>query len=386
MSKIDYYEILEIERNANDSEISSAYRKAALRYHPDRNPGDDEAVQKFKMCAEAFEILNDREKRDIYDRYGHSGLDRNFGGGRGFQDIGDIFSSFGDIFGDSIFGSIFGGGRRSQAQRGTDVRCSLTLDLHEVARGVTREIRFRRRETCSTCHGTGAKPGTSPETCRYCGGRGQIQQSTGIFSFQTTCPRCHGRGKTIAELCNTCQGSGLVATEVVREIRIPAGVDSGTRLRLQGEGEKSPAGGSPGDCYVFIQIKPHPLFHRDGQDLVCQVPLGYAQAALGAEVEAPTLEGPEKIKIPSGTQNGDVIKLKGRGMPTPQRNLAGDLYIQILIEVPTKISAEHERLLRQLAEIEGDHVLPKRKSFCTKLKSFVSEFFGTHKDTKNSGA
>ena len=383
MAEVDYYEILEIERTASDTEIASAYRKAAMKYHPDRNPGDEEAVVKFKQCAEAFEVLNNREKREIYDRYGHAGLERNFGGGGGFQDVGDIFSSFGDIFGDSIFGSFFGGGgRRSQVQRGADIRCTLTLDLHEAARGVTREIRYQRREVCSTCHGTGAKPGTTPETCRYCGGHGKIQQSTGIFSIQTTCPRCQGRGKTIAEVCPSCQGAGLVPKDVVQEIRIPAGVDSGTRLRIQGEGERSPSGGPSGDCYVFIQIKPHPLFHRDGQDIICQIPIGYAQAALGAEIEVPTLDGPEKIKIPGGTQNGDIIQLRGRGMPTPRRNMAGDLLIQVIIEVPTKISPEHEKLLRQLAEIEGDNVLPQRKSFCAKLKSFVSEFFGNKETDK----
>ncbi|MDO5565549.1 MAG: DnaJ C-terminal domain-containing protein, partial [Planctomycetia bacterium] len=211
-------------------------------------------------------------------------------------------------------------------------------------------------------------------------GRGQVQQSTGIFSIQTTCPRCQGRGRIIAEPCPKCSGAGLVPHEVTREIRIPAGVDSGTRLRLQGEGERSPNGGPPGDCYVFIQIKPHPFFHREGQDIICQVPIGYAQAALGAEVEVPTLDGPEKVKIPAGTQNGDVIKMRGRGMPTPRRNMAGDLLIQVFIEVPTKISPEHEKLLRDLARFEGDNVFPERTSFCGKLKKFVTEFFSKGKD------
>ena len=377
MAKPDYYEILEVERTASDEEIGAAYRRAAMKYHPDRNPGDEEAVMRFKLCAEAFEVLRDPEKRGIYDQYGHEGLERS---GNGFQGFQDIFS-FGDIFGDSIFGSFFGGGsRRGRVQQGADIRCTLTLDLHEAARGVTREIRYRRREVCETCHGSGAKPGTEPETCRYCGGRGQVQQSTGIFSIQTTCPRCQGRGRIIAEPCPKCSGAGLVPHEVTREIRIPAGVDSGTRLRLQGEGERSPNGGPPGDCYVFIQIKPHPFFHREGQDIICQVPIGYAQAALGAEVEIPTLDGPEKVKIPAGTQNGDVIKMRGRGMPTPRRNMAGDLLIQVFIEVPTKISPEHEKLLRDLARFEGDNVFPERTSFCGKLKKFVTEFFSKGKD------
>lgn len=385
MAEADYYEILGIERSASDAEISSAYRKAALKYHPDRNPGDEEAVAKFKLCAEAFDVLSDKEKREIYDRYGKAGLERN-GGGGGFQDVGDIFGAFGDIFGDSIFGSFFGGGgggRGRRVQPGADVRCGVTLDLHEAAKGVNKEIRFRRREVCSNCGGSGAKPGTQPETCAYCGGSGRIRQSTGVFSIQTTCPKCGGRGTTIAEPCSECRGSGLTAKEVVREIRIPAGVDSGTRLRLQGEGERSPNGGPNGDCYVFVQIKPHPFFRREGQDLICQIPIGYAQAALGAEIEVPTLDGVEKLKIPAGTQNGDVVRLKGRGMPTPRRNVAGDLLIQLYIEVPTKIKPEHEAILRQLAEYERDGVLSERKSFGAKLKDFVKDFFSGGADEPN---
>ncbi len=383
MAKEDYYEILEVDRTATESEISSAYRKMAMKYHPDRNPGNEEAVEKFKMCAEAFEVLSDKEKRDIYDRYGHAGLEQN-GGGAGFQDINDIFGAFGDIFGDSIFGSFFGGGRRSQVQRGADVRCSITIDLLEAAKGVTREVRFRRREMCSTCHGTGAQEGKQAETCQYCGGRGRVQQSTGIFSIQTTCPRCQGTGKIIKDPCRTCGGAGLETKTVSLEIRIPAGVDSGTRLRIQGEGERSPNGGPSGDCYVFIQIKPHPFFHRDGQDIICQVPIGYAQASLGAEITIPTLDGEEKLKIPAGTQNGDVIRLKGRGIPTPRRNLAGDLLIQVFIEVPTKLTPEYESLLRKLAELEGENVLPKRKSFYGKLKEFVSDCFSCPKENKEN--
>ncbi len=384
--EVDYYEILEIDRSASQDEIKSAYRKAALKYHPDRNPGNKEAEAKFKLCAEAFEVLSDPEKKDVYDRYGRAGLERN-GGAGGFQDISDIFGAFGDVFGDSIF-NIFGGGASrggARVQQGADVRCGLTLDLHEVAKGVSKEIRFRRREVCQTCHGSGAKPGTQPEVCKYCGGRGRIQQSTGVFSIQTTCPKCGGRGTVIAEPCPDCRGSGLTPREVTREIRIPAGVDSGVRLRLQGEGDQSPNGGPSGDCYVLIQIKKHPLFRREGQDLVCQIPIGYAQAALGAEIDVPTLDGVEKIKIPAGTQNGDVVRLKGRGMPTPRRNVAGDLLIQLFIEVPTKIKPEHEKILRKLAEYEGDAVLPERRSFGSSLKKFVSEFFPDKKASKPEG-
>lgn len=384
MAEVDYYEVLGIERNASEKEIATAYRKAAMKYHPDRNPGDEEAVAKFKLCAEAFEVLNDKEKREIYDRYGKAGLD-GAGVGGGFQDVGDIFGAFGDMFGGfgDMFGSFFGGGG-GRVQRGADVQCAVTLDLREAAKGATKEIRYRRREVCSTCGGSGARPGTKPETCRYCGGRGRVQQSTGVFSIQTTCPKCGGRGTTIAEPCPECRGSGLTTNEVVREIFVPAGVDAGTRLRVQGEGERSPNGGPPGDCYVFVQIKRHPLFRREGQDLICQIPIGYAQAALGAEIDAPTLDGPEKIKIAPGTQNGDVVRLKGRGMPTPRRNVAGDLIVQLFIETPTKLTPEHEAVLRKLAEIEGDAVLPKRKSFCSKLKDFFDDLFADDKENKES--
>ena len=379
--ELDYYEVLEVERTASDDEIASAYRKAAMKYHPDRNPGDEEAVTRFKQAAEAFEILGNREKREIYDRYGHAGLNQQ-GVGGGFQNVNDIFGAFGDIFGDSIFGSFFGGGGARSMRQGGDIRCSVTLDLHEAAKGATREIRFRRNETCSKCSGSGAAVGTKAETCRYCGGRGRIQQSAGIFTMQTACPKCRGTGKIIPTPCPDCHGSGMTPKEIVREIRIPAGVDSGIKLRLQGEGERIP-GGVPGDCYIFIQIKPHPFFHRDGQDLICRVPIRYATAALGGEIEIPTLDGTEKIKIPAGTQNDDVIKLRGRGMPTPRRNLAGDLLIQVYIEVPKTMTPEYESLLRKIAEIDGERVFPQRSGFGGKLKSFLADFF-TPKEPEKS--
>ncbi|MBQ9873377.1 MAG: molecular chaperone DnaJ [Thermoguttaceae bacterium] len=376
--EVDYYELLEVDRSASDEEIAAAYRKAARKYHPDLNPGDESAVEKFKLCAEAFDVLKDKEKREIYDRYGKAGLDRN-GAGGGFQNVNDIFGAFGDIFGGAFggaFGDIFGGSRAGNVMQGADVRCGVTLDLHEAAKGVTKEIRFRRHEVCKNCGGSGAKPGTKPETCKYCGGRGRVQQSTGIFSIQTTCPKCGGRGTVIAEPCSECRGAGLTVREVTREIHIPAGVDSGTRLRVQGEGGRSPNGGPSGDCYVFVQIKKHPFFRREGQDLVCQIPIGYAQAALGAEVEVPTLDGKEKIKIAPGTQNGDVIRLRGRGMPTPRRNMQGDLLIQVYIEVPTKIKPEHEAILRELAKYETKNgALKEQKSFGAKLAQFVKDFF-----------
>ena len=371
MSKPDYYEVLGVPRSASKDEISIAYRKLAMKYHPDRNPNNEEAIEQFKLCATAYEVLGNPEKRSLYDQYGHAGVEAQ-GGGSQFHDINDIFGAFGDLFG-SFFG---GGGRhRRQPSQGNDVRCDLTIDLHEAARGVTKEITFRRREICTTCNGSGAKPGTSPQRCPYCGGSGRITQSTGIFSIQTTCPKCRGEGAIITDPCPDCRGHGLIQQTVNREIKIPAGVDTGTRLRMQAEGERSSEGGPPGDCYVFISVKPHPLFQRDGQDLICRVPISYPQAALGAEIEIPTLDGREKASIPAGTQNNDIITLRGRGMPLPRRSLAGDLHIQVYIEVPRKLKAEHRKLLQQLADLEGDHVLPERKNFLGKIGDFVSEFF-----------
>jgi len=383
MPKEDYYAILGVGKNAAKEEIASAYRKLAMQYHPDRNPGDLEAVERFKLCAEAFEVLSSEQKRAVYDRYGHAGLEAGGGGGPQFRDVGDIFATFGDIIGESIFGQFFRGGRGGHgrhAQPGADVRCDISLDLHEAARGINKPITFRRHEMCNSCKGTGSKPGASPQVCKYCGGAGRITQATGFFSIQTTCPQCRGVGAVITDPCRDCGGRGMVPQTVTRDIKVPAGVDNGTRLRLQGEGEKSPAGGPPGDCYVFISVKPHLLFHRDGQNLICRVPIGYAQAVLGAEIEVPTLDGPEKIAIPAGTQNNDVITLRGRGMPIPRRSLAGDLLIQVYIEVPRKIKPDHEDLLRKLAAIEKEHVMPEHKTFFSKLTAYVSEFFSEGKE------
>ena len=377
MSKPDYYDVLGVPRNASKDEISIAYRKLAMKYHPDRNPNDEEAIENFKLCATAYEVLGNPEKRSLYDQYGHAGIEMS-GGGSQFHDVNDIFGAFGDLF-----GSFFGGGRRSrQPSQGNDVRCNLTIDLHEAARGVTKEITFKRHETCTTCGGSGSKPGKSPQRCPYCGGSGRITQSTGIFSIQTTCPKCRGQGMIITDPCSDCHGYGLIQQTVKREIKIPAGVDTGTRLRMQAEGERSPEGGPPGDCYVFISVKPHPLFQRDGQDLICRVPISYPQAALGSEIEIPTLDGREKVTIPSGTQNNDIITLRGRGMPIPRRSQAGDLHIQVYIEVPRKLKTEHRKLLQQLADLEGEHILPERKNFVSKLCDFVSEFFGEKAEKK----
>ncbi len=366
--KRDYYEVLGIDRSAAESQISDAYRKMAMQYHPDRNPGDDEAVDKFKEAAEAFEVLGNEEKRARYDQFGHAGLEGAGGGSPHFHDVGDIFSAFGDIFGDIFGGGGGRGGRR--VRRGGHVRCDVTLDLFEAASGATKTVQFQRHHKCGTCHGTGARPGTKPEFCPYCGGKGQVVQSAGVFSMQTTCPSCHGEGAIIKDPCPECRGSGYVLRKVTRKINVPAGVDDQTQLRLHGEGEPSPDGGPPGDCYCLIRVKKHPLFERQGQHLICQVPLSYAQAALGAMVEVPTLDGREEIKIKPGIQNGDILKLGGRGMPDPRHRGRGDLLVQILIEVPKKLTPEHEEALRTLADIEKIQVSPQRKSFFEQMKDY----------------
>jgi molecular chaperone DnaJ len=368
-AKRDYYEVLGVARAASNAQIAQAYRKLALQYHPDRNPGDEEAVEKFKEAAEAFDVLNNQEKRQLYDRYGHAGVE---GGTPHFRDVGDIFEAFSDIFGDSLFGDLFGASRRGgrRVRRGGDVRCEVVLDLVEAARGATKAVQFQRHERCADCRGTGAKAGTQPDVCRYCGGQGRVVQSTGIFSFQSTCPACHGAGSTIKDPCGTCRGAGVVPRRVTREVRIPAGVDNHTRVRIDGEGEASPDGGPPGDCYCFINVREHPLFEREGQHLICQVPISYSQAVLGATIQVPTLDGKEDLAITAGTQSGEVFKLRGRGMPDPRHRGRGDLLVQVHIEVPKKLSPEHESLLRDLARIERTDVTPKRKNFFERLKEY----------------
>jgi len=362
-AKRDYYEVLGISSSASSDEITRVYRSLAMKYHPDRNPGNDEASVKFKEAAEAFDVLSHPEKRARYDRYGHAGVNGQ-GGATRFHDPNDIFAAFGDIFGD-LFGDR---GSRQRVHRGADIRCEVKITLNEAARGVDKAVRFRRHRSCHACNGSGARGGTRPEKCGYCGGSGRVVQSTGFFSMQTTCPGCKGSGKVIKDPCPECRGSGFVPAMVEREFHVPAGVDEHTRLRLPGEGEPSPDGGPPGDCYVFIAVTEHPLFHRDGQNLICQVPITYSQAALGATIDVPTLDGPSELVIPPGTQVGDVFRMTGRGMPNTRQRGRGDLLVQVAIEVPTKVTGEHEELLRRLAELEHTHVSPRRKTFFAKLK------------------
>jgi molecular chaperone DnaJ len=367
-AKRDYYEVLSVERKASDKDIADAYRKLAIKYHPDKNPGDEEAVAKFKEAAEAFEVLSNKDKRAKYDRFGHAAFAS--GGGPSFSSVDDIFAAFGDLFGGgSIFGDLFGGGGR-RVRRGADVDCEVTLELREAAKGVTKTVRFRRHEKCDTCQGSGAAKGTKPETCSYCGGQGQVLQRAGFLTVQQTCPAYRGEGTIVKSPCGDCQGHGYIARRAEREVRIPAGVDDGTLLRIRGEGEPSPAGGPAGDCRVHIRVKEDKFFHREGHHLICQVPITYAQAALGATVEVPTLEGREELKIPRGTQPGELIRLRGRGMPDVHGRGVGDLVVEVHVEVPKKLPPEQEELLRKLAELEQTEVSPKRKSFFQSLRDY----------------
>ena len=371
-----YYEVLQVGRSASGKQISDAYRKLAIKYHPDKNPGNDEAVVKFKEAAEAFEVLHDSEKRALYDRHGHAAFEGGRGGGSNFTDINDIFSAFGDIFADGPFADLFGGGRggRRRSRQGNHVQTEVTLDLLEAARGCRKTLTFKRHKKCETCEGNGCQPGTKPEKCKYCGGVGQVVQSSGFFRVQTACPACHGQGVQIKTPCKGCRGEGYVLSEAVCEVPIPAGVDDGVRLALRGEGDPSPDGGPPGDCYCLIHVKPHSLFQREGQHLICQVPISYTQAALGTKLEVPTLEGRDNLTVPAGTQTGEVFVLRGKGMPNPRGGRSGDLHVQVHIETPKKLTPRQEELLRELAQEEHANVDPRRKSFFETLKNyFVSE-------------
>jgi len=366
--KRDYYEILGVKREASDKEIASAYRKLAVKYHPDSNPGDENATAKFKEAAEAYEVLCDAEKRARYDRYGHAGVQ---GQHHEFQTAEDVFEIFGDLFGGGMFGDLFGGGRRGRrVRRGQDIRADVTLDLEEAAKGVKRTIDFNRHSQCDACDGAGAEPGSKKETCRRCGGQGQVIQSAGILRVQTTCPSCQGAGSVITNPCKKCGGSGFTAGRRTLEVHIPAGVDDGMQVRVQGEGEPSPQGGPPGDLYCFISVRRHKLFQRDGRNLILQFPITYSQASLGATLEVPTLNGRKELEVPKGTQSGELFRVRGAGMPDPRGGQTGDLVVQTFIEVPKKLTKRQEELLRELAEVEHTNVTPHRKSFLEKIRDY----------------
>lgn len=371
-SKRDYYEVLGVARTASASEVAKAYRRLAIKYHPDSNRDDEDAIAKFKECAEAYEVIGDEQKRARYDQYGHAGLEGRAGG---FQEVGDIFEAFGDIFGGTIFEDFFGGrSQRSRVRRGADVRCDVTLDLEEAATGCTKQVSLTRHDRCDTCQGSGAEPGSDPQVCGRCRGQGQVVQATGILRVQTTCPQCRGNGKITTSPCHDCDGSGALPREVLLEVQIPGGVDDGMRVRLSQEGQASPDGGPPGDAYCFIRVRPHKIFKREGTELILQVPLSYSQAVLGTEIEIPTLDGKRTITIPRGTQSGEVFQLRGQGMPDPRSGMRGDLLVHTYVEIPKKVNAQQEEILRQLADLENEHVTPHRKSFLDRvLQYFRSE-------------
>ena len=373
MAKRDYYEVLGVARNASDEDIKKAYRKLAMKFHPDRNPDNKDAEEKFKEAKEAYEMLSDASKREAYDRYGHAGVDPNVGaGGPG----GQGFGGFGDVFGD-IFGDIFGGGGQGQrggrngVYRGADLRYAMEITLEQAARGYETEIRVPSWDSCDTCKGTGAKAGTKPQTCRTCSGQGAVRVQQGFFSIQQTCPTCRGSGKTIAEPCSPCEGVGRVKRTKTLQVRIPAGIDDGMRIRSGGNGEPGVNGGPPGDLYVEIHLKEHSVFKRDGDDLHCEVPVGITLASLGGAMKVPTLGGDAEIELPEGTQTGKTFRLRGKGIKGVRSSVAGDLYAHILVETPVRLTDKQKQLLRELeATLKDDRHSPQSKSWKDKVREF----------------
>jgi molecular chaperone DnaJ len=374
MAKRDFYEILGVAKTASEDEIKKSYRKLAMKYHPDRNPDNKEAEEKFKEVKEAYEMLTNPEKREAYDRYGHAGVDPNSGMGGGF---GGGAGGFGDAFGD-IFGDIFGGGRggRSggpQVYRGADLRYNLEITLEQAAAGFDTTIRVPSWDKCDTCHGSGAKPGTQPVTCSTCAGHGQVRMQQGFFSIQQTCPKCHGSGKIIPEPCAACGGAGRIKRNKTLEVKIPAGIDNGMRIRSSGNGEPGTNGGPPGDLYVEIHIKPHEVFQREGDDLHCEMPISFTKAALGGEIEVPTLAGKVSFTIPEGTQTGKTFRLKGKGVKGVRSGYAGDLFCHVVVETPVKLTDKQKDLLREFERLTkegGSKHSPQSKGWMDKVKDF----------------
>ena len=360
-SKRDYYEVLGVDRSASESEVKSKYRKLALQYHPDRNPGDRDAEEKFKEAAEAYEVLRDPEKRRIYDQFGHAGLEgTGFSGFGGFE---DIFSSFSDIFED-FFGFRTSRHSGSRGRRGSDLRYDLTLDFMAAAFGTETDITVEKMDTCQTCDGTGCKPGTHVETCSYCQGSGQVSRSQGFFTVRSTCPQCRDAGSTIPDPCGECRGVGRVGVHKKVSVKIPAGVDDGSRLRLTGKGDPGAYGAPPGDLYVFIHVAPHDFFKREETHIICQIPIGFVQAALGDTIMVPTLNGEKPLQIPKGTQYGDIFRFRGEGIPSLRNGRRGDQLIQVTIKTPTHLSKRQASLLKEFAKLES-------KKLSTKLKNIL---------------
>jgi molecular chaperone DnaJ len=381
MAKRDYYEVLGVNRDAADDDIKKAYRKLAMKFHPDRNPDSKDAEEKFKEVKEAYEILSDEQKRAAYDRYGHAGVDPSMAGGPGgFGAGGQGFEGFADAFG-GIFDEIFGGrgggggGGGPRVYRGADLRYNLEISLEEAARGVEKTIRIPVMEECETCHGSGAKPGTQPKTCPTCGGAGQVRMQQGFFSVQQTCPKCHGSGTVISDPCKTCSGAGRVKKQKTLEVKIPAGIDDGMRLRHAGHGEAGVNGGPAGDLYVEIHVRKHSVFERDGDDLHCEMPISFATAALGGEIQIPTLDGVAAIKIPAETQTGKVFRLRGKGIKNVRGHGHGDLMCHVVVETPVHLTDRQKELLREFDTISQSDAgqNPRAKSWMDKVRDFFND-------------
>jgi molecular chaperone DnaJ len=375
MAKRDFYEILGVAKNSSEEEIKKSYRKLAMKYHPDRNPDSKESEEKFKEVKEAYEMLTNPEKREAYDRYGHAGVDPNMGGGGGGGFGGGGFAdSFGDIFGD-IFGGGGGRGRGAgpQVYRGADLRYNLEITLEQAAHGFDTTIRVPSWDKCDTCHGTGAKPGTSPTTCTTCAGHGQVRMQQGFFSIQQTCPKCHGNGKVITDPCQPCGGQGRIKRNKTLEVKIPAGIDNGMRIRSSGNGEPGTNGGPAGDLYVEIHIKQHAVFQREGDDLHCEMPISFVKATLGGEIEVPTLTGKVSFTIPEGTQSGKTFRLKSKGIKGVRSGYAGDLFCHVAVETPVKLTDKQKDLLKEFERLTaegGAKHSPQSKGWMDKVKDF----------------
>ena len=372
--KRDYYEVLGVQRGATEQEIKSAYRKLALQYHPDRNPNNPDAEEKFKECSEAYAILADSEKRELYNRFGHAGVGSTAAGG-GFD--ASVFHDFSDIFGEFFgFGDLFGGdrsGRRTRAQRGADLREDITIEFEEAAFGTEKKITYRKHELCEKCNGSGSAHGKAPAACRGCGGRGQVRYQQGFFSIARTCPTCHGAGSVISDPCASCRGEGRVIQQKTIDAKIPAGVEDGTRIRFTGVGEAGVHGGPPGDLYLVLRVKPHAFFERQGNDIYCVVPISFTQAAVGTEIQVPTLEGEQTLKIPEGTQSGTILKLRGKGVPVLNGHGKGNLFVEIRVHTPTKLTKRQRELLQELQGISQVENKPQRSSILDKMKDMFTQ-------------
>lgn len=372
MAKRDYYEVLGVSRSADDNEIKRAFRKLAKDYHPDRNPGDENAEIRFKEVNEAYEALKDPQRRAAYDQFGHAAFEgAGPGGPHGFS--GDFSASMSEIF-DDLFGEFMGsrrGGKRTMRERGADLRYNLEISLREAHDGKTAQIRVPTSITCETCDGSGAKPGTSPSACRTCGGTGKVRASQGFFTIERLCPACQGRGESIDDPCTDCQGAGRVTKERTLSVNIPAGVEDGTRIRLANEGEAGLRGGPPGDLYIFLSIAPHDFFQRDGADIFCRVPISMTTAALGGQIEVPTVEGGRnRVKVPEGTQAGKQFRLKGKGMPILRAKSTGDMYIQVEVETPRNLTRKQKEILKEFEDASSDATNPESAGFFTRMREF----------------